>query len=102
MVCLFKQRPDGTVALVPQKDAVLFPSITALQETLSQADAGLQLGQLVLIGSAGDISWIHRCLPDTVARHVAAEIEYPLVSGWFRELPQMQGLTRALQQVLRP
>lgn len=102
MVGLFEQRPDGQIALLPQGETSLFSSVTAMQDALSRAEASFKLGQLVIIGSASDIAWIHRCLPDTVSRHVAAEIEYPLVSGWFREGPEMKGLTHALQQLLRP
>lgn len=79
----------------------LFPSVSAMQDYLCKAEASLLLGPLVVVGSACDIAWMHSCLPEVVARHISAEIEYPLVHGWFQEVPAMGALTRALEQLLR-
>ena len=100
MVSLFEKQADGHVVPMAYGDGTIFPSMAAFQTTLTKADADRTLEKLIIVGSGNDIAWIHAALPVSVTRHIAAEIEYPLVTSWFRETPQLYGLTHALEHLL--
>lgn len=97
MVSLFEKQADGHVALLPQSQGGVFSSMETFRNALALADENHTLDQLVIVGSKGDIAWMHASLPTPIAKHVAAEIEYPLISGWFRQPPH---LAQALERVL--
>ena len=88
------------MSLLPQGDNVLFPSMEDFQKTLTVADEVHALDQLVIVGARNDIAWMHAAMPARVAKHVAAEIEYPLVAGWFKQVPKLHSLTQAIERVL--
>lgn len=96
MISLFEKQPDGHIALLPQGENGVFPSLGNFQSTLIAADENHVLGQLIIVGAKGDIAWVHASLPQAIAKHVAAEIEYPLMSGWFKQPPH---LAQVLEQV---
>ena len=50
-------------------------------------------------GMQWNIAWLHASIADQAAHHVAAEIEYPLMTGWFRE-EGYPHLTKALNNIL--
>ena len=77
----------------------MFSSLDAFQKSIDTAECAHDFDQLLIVGSSSDIAWIHASLPMPATRHIAAEIEYPLLPAWFQEarLPQ---LTSALQNVL--
>lgn len=99
MISLFEKQAGGHLALLPCGGEAVFPSMESFHTILKQAEAEHRLEQLVLVGSANDIAWMHHSLPPTIAHHIAAEINYPLVSGWFREPAPLQGLAGALKQL---
>ena len=96
MVSLFEKQSDGHIALLPQAQSAVFSSVQLFQEALANADHAHMLGQLIIVGAKSDIAWMHASLPAAIAHHVAAEIEYPLMSGWFKQPPQ---LASALEKV---
>jgi hypothetical protein len=61
-----------------------------------KADENHTLDQLIIVGAKSDIAWMHTALPAPIAQHITAEIEYPLMSGWFKQPPQ---LANALEHV---
>jgi len=61
----------------------------------------LGFNQLILVGSAVDISWMQSLLPDHISKQVVAEIEYPLISAWFSTPANVSKLTNALDNVFR-
>ncbi len=98
MISLFEKYTDGRLQSLAQAESV-FPSMEAFQNALMAGEKTHALDQLILVGSRNDIAWIHAALPISLAKHVAAEIEYPLMSGWFRQTPPLQHLTHALEHV---
>ena len=62
------------------------------------SDAGA-FGQLVIVGSKSDMAWVHVSLPQMVTPHIVAEIEYPLLSGWFKQPLPMPQLTQVLESL---
>ena len=101
MVSLFEKSDSGSLKVLPVGDAAVAASPDGFQRLWQQIEEGGKSDQLVIVGSSNDIAWIHASLPVSVAGHISAEIKYPLVSGWFRQLPDMQGLTNALEHLLR-
>ena len=100
MISLFRKYTDGHLELIPQGGNSIAPSIEECRNYLTDASKKAQFGQLVLVGSANDIAWVQACLPETIVRHIIAEIKYPLVPNWFRTSPQLDGLAHALEHVL--
>lgn len=100
MISLFEKNPDGHLSPLPQGDTPIFSSIDDFRNTLVDAEAKHQLHQLIIVGGATDLAWMHSALPAPVAGHIAAEINYPLMAEWFRQAPEMRGLAGALEYVL--
>jgi hypothetical protein len=96
MVSLFEKRIDGHMSPLPQTGSGIFSSIEAFQHVLQTADEKQMLDQLIIVGGRSDIAWMHASLPAPIAKHIAAEIEYPLMSGWFKQPPN---LAHALEHV---
>jgi hypothetical protein len=79
----------------------VFSSLEDFNKTMQLAESESAFDKLIIVGSPGDIRWVHASLPTSVVRRVAAEIEYPLLSTWFRQPMPMQGLTQALEGVFK-
>lgn len=97
MVSLLEKQEDGHLDLLPEEGGGVFASMEAFRDRLVAAESRHELDQLVIVGARADIGWMHMMLPASVAGRVAAEIEYPLVAGWFR---QPSHLEQALGHVL--
>ena len=83
MISLFEKQASGQISLIPGSSDV-FPSMEEFRAMLVTAEGEHKLDQLVIVGAKGDIAWMHTALPAPVAKYVTAEIEYPLIAGWFR------------------
>lgn len=99
-ISLFEKNKDGTISPNPQGELAAFSSPNQFQQLIGNAEKTHQFDQLVLVGSAGDIAWVHSFLPQQAAGHVTAEIKYPLLANWFNEPLPMPYLTKALQGIL--
>ncbi len=97
MISLFEKHQDGHVALLANVESNVFSKMEEFHNILIAADENQSLGKLIIVGAKGDIAWMHAALPSAIAIHVAAEIEYPLISGWFK---QPSHLAYELEQVL--
>jgi len=99
MVALFEKKPGGHLSLLPQAGRPVASSLEGFAHHLAAAADDKKFDQLLLVGSANDISWIRHTLPQQASRSVSAEIEYPLVAGWFADASSGQ-LGSALDNVL--
>lgn len=100
MIALFEKHADGHLELLPRSEGDSVHSVDRLRACLADVSLGGSTPQLVLVGSANDIAWTEALLPETIAKHIIAEIQYPLVNGWFRGSPDLRQLSHALEQVL--
>ncbi len=99
MIALFEKQQNGQLALHPQEGKAVAASPDDFAHHLTRAASSRQFDQLLLVGSANDISWMRHTLPPEAAHSVTAEIEYPLVAGWFAQAEAGQ-LSHALEHVL--
>lgn len=99
MVALFEQQASGALRPLIHKGEAIFATLGNFQRAMTQADETHAFEQLVIIGSAGDVAWVHASLPSPVACRIAAEIEYPLLPAWFRQSLPLPQLKQALQSV---
>lgn len=97
MISLFERTATTTDTISVRSVAAAFPTLAQFHATLLNSN----FDQLVLVGSAGDIAWIHSTLPEAVSRHIAAEIKYPLMAQWFRDTAHPTYLVEALGVALR-
>lgn len=98
MIMLFEKDIQGQLSPILQNDQGVFASLEQFQKTIDNADQANSFDQLVIIGSNNDIAWIHASLPQSAMRHIVAEIEYPLMAGWFK-MRDFILLSNALQNV---
>ena len=82
-------------------DSVIATFTDGLSNYLTAAFEQGDFSQLVLVGSANDISWTQASLPSSVSKQIVAEIEYPLMSGWFRSSVDSAQLMQALENVFK-
>ena len=99
MAALFEKEPDGRLHPLPFDGSVALPLVDALRTRLSTASDRGEFNQLVLVGSANDISWTQISLSGTVSKHIVAEIQYPLISTWFRSSSDLNKLQQALENL---
>jgi len=99
VVSLFEKHSDGHLDLLQQEEVAVSPSIEHFRNYMVDAAKGGRFNQLILVGAANDIAWVHVALPDNIVSHIVAEIQYPLMLGWFRGEQGLPQLTRALEQV---
>lgn len=102
MVSLFEKDMRGKILPVHMVNQPVFASLDQFQKYIDKADHDHTFDQLVIIGSNNDIAWIHASLPISATRHIAAEIEYPLLAAWFKQPLPLQHLTQALERVFDP
>jgi len=101
MVSLFEKRGDGHLTLLRQGESSIAPSAEHLRDYMVESVKNGQCNQLVLVGSGNDIAWAQALVPEAITHRIIAEIEYPLLPGWFRETPDMKALSQALEQVFK-
>lgn len=99
MISLFEKDARGMLSPLPQHDQAVFASLEQFQKSMDEADHAHAFDQLVIVGSSSDIAWIHASLPHSATPHIAAEIEYPLLSAWFKQPLPLPNLTHALEGV---
>jgi hypothetical protein len=99
MISLFEKNAKGALASMSQDGNAVFASLDAFRKSLDTAEYDHSFDQLVIIGSSSDIAWIHASLPQSAMRHIVAEIEYPLMAGWFKQPLPLPNLTHALEGV---
>lgn len=101
MISLFeKDGADGTIRPKSLNGSTVFASLEQFQQAITAAEQQHSFSQLLIIGSNNDIAWVHSSLAQEAARHIAAEIKYPLLASWFKEPFPLPHLTRALQSIL--
>jgi hypothetical protein len=98
MTALFSKQADGHLTSIEDKACGHASSVDGVREQLTSAAAHGAFSQLVLVGSANDIAWTQASLPIAVSKQVVAEIEYPLMAGWFGPTDRAK-LTQALEHV---
>ncbi len=99
-ITLLSKMPAGELQLQPLEDRHVFASLEEFHRYMERAQAAHRFDQLIVIGSASDIAWVHSSLPQHVSRLITAEIKYPLMTHWFKETPPLPHLTQALSTVL--
>jgi hypothetical protein len=98
MAALFSKQADGHLKPLESKTCEGASLVDDVREQLTSAAERGAFSQLVLVGSANDIAWTQASLPIAVSKHVVAEIEYPLMAGWFGPIDRTK-LTQALDYV---
>lgn len=98
MTALFSKQADGHLKPVESQACEGASLVDGVRERLTRAAERGAFSQLVLVGSTNDIAWTQASLPIAVSKHVVAEIEYPLMAGWFGPTDRAK-LTQALDHV---
>jgi hypothetical protein len=101
VAALFLKQTDGHLVPLLEDGSHVSSFSTGLRDRLSKASEHSEFNQLVLVGSANDISWTQASLPSCVSKHIVAEIEYPLMSAWFSAASDAGRLTQALEHVFQ-
>jgi hypothetical protein len=99
MVSLFEKDANGSLSLVGHGSDGVFHSLEDFQKSIGSAERTHAFDKLVIIGSRSDLAWIQALLPVESTRHIAAEIEYPLLPGWFKQPLPQSGLASAIEKV---
>ena len=99
MISLFEKDRRGTFLPLPQNGQGVFASLEQFQKSIDKADHEHAFDQLVIVGGGNDLAWIHASLPQSATRHIVAEIEYPLLSAWFKQPLPLPNLSHALEGV---
>jgi hypothetical protein len=100
MISLFEKNPQGKLVPLSHNGSVVFSSLEEFQKAIHQADQAHAFDQLILVGTNNDIGWIHVSLPQSVTRTIVAEINYPLLSAWFKQSLPMPTMTHMLEAML--
>lgn len=95
MIALLEKGPQSKLAPLSHGESVVFASLEEFQHTMNTST----FDQLVIVGSKGDVAWVHASLPPTATPRIAAEIEYPLLPAWFKQPLPMGQLTHALENL---
>lgn len=98
MISLFEKDAKGALLQVSAHEKAVFASLDEFQKFIDKAEMAQAFDQIVIVGGGNDIAWIHASLPQSAMRHILAEIEYPLMPGWFKEAGLSQ-LANALKNV---
>lgn len=98
MAALFSKQPNGHLKPLEGKGCESTAFVDGMREHLAHAAEDGAFSQLVLVGSANDLAWGQASLPAAASKRVIAEIEYPLIAGWFHRMDRGK-LTRALDHV---
>lgn len=96
MVSLFEK--SGTeLHPVTCDGETIFSSMERFHQLIKDSAEQDKFNQLVVVGASNDVAWIHTSLPQTASRRIVAEMQYPLLPGWF---PDTSQLSHVLQTVL--
>lgn len=95
MIAILERDADGAWAPVTGGESAVFNSLDHFQQTISAGP----FNQLVIVGSRSDVAWVHASLPIAATPHIAAEVEYPLLPAWFKQMPPMPHLAQALENI---
>ncbi len=101
MAALFQKQSDGHLSPLLENGSNISSFANDLRDRLTNALEHGDFSQLVLVGSANDISWTQASLPISVSKQVVAEIEYPLMLAWFSAPSNTGRLTKALETMLQ-
>ncbi|MBY0406908.1 MAG: hypothetical protein K2Q01_04400 [Rickettsiales bacterium] len=99
MLVLYRKAKSGKLVLKRHGASAVAPTIESFRDALTQAETAHQISQLILVGAASDLAWMHMAVPPTLGKYVAAEISYPLLPAWFKT-PNAQDLATAIERVL--
>ncbi len=99
MIALFNKTEDSHLHVISQGKNSISPSLEEFRTFLENAASCGKFSQLIIVGAAHDIAWMRLSLPETLAGFIVAEIQYPLLSAWFRQPPELMQLSKALEQV---
>lgn len=100
MAALYEKHRNGELTPVMFRKEASAPLIGDVSIFLERAATSGDFGQLLLVGSPGDISWMLLSLPETVTQKVVAEVKYPLLAAWFGKESGLAPLRQALENVL--
>jgi hypothetical protein len=100
MLVIIEKQKNGHLEVLSMGEDIIAPTIESFQKYMVNAIQGNAFIQLIMVGSANDISWARISLPDNLANKIIAEIKYPLVQQWFRNTSDMKSLSNAVEQVL--
>jgi hypothetical protein len=95
MIALFRKDTDS-LTLLPYHGQAVFSSLDTFQKTMLTGENSHIFDQLVIVGSSGDIAWVHACLQRNDMHHIVAEIHCSLLPEWFKHTPALPELTDAL------
>ncbi len=98
MATLLSKQPDGQLKPLNANQSGTASLVDGVRDQLTKAAQCGAFNQLVLVGSANDIAWTQASLPADVSKHIVAEIEYPLVAGWFSQTDRTK-LAQALDHL---
>ena len=99
MISLFAKDAQGVLSPLAQNGNAVFSCLEEFQKAIDKADQAHTFDQLILVGASNDIGWIHASLPQSVTRAIVAEINYPLLSAWFKQplpMPIMRHMLEAM------
>ena len=97
IVSLFEKKSDGILPLPIDEYGVCL-QVGEFLSLVAEAGGSRKFSQLVIVGSAADMATMRDSLPVDVAKFIAAEIEYPLLTNWFSR-DDNQDLCQALGAV---
>ncbi len=99
MISLFERDMQGALLPIPKNGHGVFATLAQFQALMDKAEQAYEFDRLIIIGSRGDIAWIEASLSRPIARHITAEIEYPLLPAWFKQPLPLSHLTHALENI---
>jgi len=98
MISLYEKNQEGELVAKPLNNNMVFASLAQFQQFLIVSERSHSFEQLVLVGGSNDIAWLHASISPEVSRHITAEIQYPLIPGWFKE-EGVPHLTNAMKNI---
>lgn len=98
MVSLFQKVGDH-LEVIPHDTGTVFPSFESFSTMLKSAVEQNRFDQLMVVGTNNDVAWLHMSMPEEASSRIVAEVQYPLLPGWF---PNAEQLSRVLTQVVMP
>lgn len=99
MISIFTRGSDGTLQCLKQDGASVGTTAGGVSALLENAIDHQSCQQIIIVGSASDIGWMHSLLNQKVAQHISAEINYPLLPAWFKGQLDTVQLQHALERV---
>lgn len=100
MISLYEKNGEGAIVAKPHNNNMVFASMAQFQQFLMGAEESRAFEQLILVGGGNDIAWLHASITPKASRYITAEIQYPLIPGWFKE-QDVPHLTHAMKNIFQ-